>query len=143
MVGIALRRDTGRPEIAYGRKCKPQELEHELRVTDFANSFKDAAISREAKVGNTEADGSMTLDGERCFLEIDNSGKMNGKQMKAKWKRYEGVKGWILVVAVTEGRMERLRRGAELVKNAALFNTFARLKEGLPWSDWYGNTADL
>jgi hypothetical protein len=38
--------------------------------------------------------------------------------------------------------MQRLRRDAELVKDAALFTTFDRLASGVPepWVDWYGKT---
>lgn len=43
----------------------------------------------------------MVRDHKRCYIEVDNSGKMTAQQMQAKWKRYEGVDGFILVVAVT------------------------------------------
>jgi hypothetical protein len=139
------RRETGRPEIVYGRRCSANTLEHEIRVTDFALLFPDCRIVRDAKAGRTEADALMIRDGERCYVEIDNSGKMTAKQMEAKWKRYADVEGFILVVAVSESRMERLRRGAELVKNVALFTTFDRLRSGMaePWIDWHGRTAEL
>lgn len=137
------RRDTGRPELVYGLRCKEDQIEHEVRLTDLALYFLDSPMWRNAKVGRTEADGLMIRNGERCYVEVDNSGKMTAKQMEAKWKRYENVDGFILVVAVTEGRMQRLRRGAELVKDAALFTTFERLTSEVPepWVDWYGNTA--
>lgn len=145
MIGIVQRRDTGRPEIVYGRRCKQDEIEHEVRITDLALLFKDSPMTRNAKVGRTEADGLMIRDGQRCFIEVDNSGKMTAKQMEAKWKRYEGVDGFILVVAVTEARMQRLRRGAELVKDMALFTTFERLRSGMPepWVDGYGNSVRI
>ena len=143
VVGLVQRRETGRPEIVYVRRCPADTIEHEVRVTDFALLFSDCRIVRDAKVGGTEADALMIRGGERCYVEIDNSGKMTAKQMTAKWKRYSGVDGFILVVALTETRMERLRRGADLVKNVALFTTFARLQSGMaePWVDWYGRTA--
>jgi len=96
-------------------------------------------------VGRTEPDGLIIRDGQECFVEIDNSGKMDAKQMLAKWKRYEGVKGYILVVAVTEARMQRLRKDAESVKDIALFTTFERLHSDLaePWVDWYGKTVRI
>lgn len=142
VVGIVQRRDTGRPEVVYGRRCKLDQIEHEVRVTDFALLFPDSPISRSAEVGRTEADGVMIRDGQRCYVEVDNSGKMTAKQMEAKWKRYGSVDGFILVVAVTEARMQRLRRGATLVKDVALFATFERLRSAMPepWIDWYGNT---
>jgi len=145
VIGIVQRRDTGRPEVVYGRRCKQDQIEHEVRVTDFALIFKDSPISRDAKAGRTEADGIMIRDGDRCYIEIDNSGKMTARQMESKWQRYQGVVGYILVVAVTESRMQRLRKGADLVKDIALFTTFERLGSELSeaWTDWYGNTVRI
>jgi hypothetical protein len=144
-VGVIQRRETGRPEIVFGRRCQLDQLEHEVRVADLALVFPDCPIARGVKVGRTEADGMMIRTGRRCYIEVDNSGKMTAKQMEAKWLRYGKVDGDILVVAVTEGRMQRLRRRAELVKEFALFTTFERLHSGMPepWVDWYGNTTGL
>ncbi len=64
------------------------------------------------------------------------------KQMAAKWKRYEGFAGFVLVVAHDEGRMQRLRESAaEFQDVALLFTTFDRLRSGTPepWVDWCGN----
>ena len=74
VVGFVMRRDTGRPETAYGRRCKLDDLEHEVRLTDFALRYPESPIERDAKVGRTEADGVITRSGQRCFIEIDNSG---------------------------------------------------------------------
>jgi hypothetical protein len=139
------RRNSGRPEIVYGRRCPQDQIEHEVRVTDLALRFPDSPFARGVKVGRTEADALMIRSGARCYVEVDNSGKMTTKQMEAKWKRYEGVEGFILVIAVTESRMERLRKGAEAVKNIALFTTFERLQSGRgePWIDWYGQRTDI
>jgi hypothetical protein len=139
------RRESGRPEIVYGLRCQQDQIEHEVRITDLALFFLDCPFTRGVKVGRTEADAMMIRDGKRCYIEVDNSGKMTANQMAAKWKRYEGVDGFILVVAVTEGRMQRLRHGASLVKDVALFTTFERLHSGMPepWIDWYGKTTDI
>ena len=143
LVGVVQRKDVGRPEVVYGRPCRRAQLEHELRITDFAVRFPGRPFRRNAKVGTTEADGVLVHDGRTCYVEVDNSGKMTAKQMEAKWKRYGPVDGFILVVCRTEPRLERLRRGAELVKDVALFTTFDRLNGGRPWVDWYGQTVDL
>jgi hypothetical protein len=139
------RRDTGRPEIVYGRRCKQDQIEHEIRITDLALFFRDSPMSRDAKVARTEADGFMIRNGHKCYIEVDNSGNMAAKAMDAKWRRYDGVDGFILVVAVTDARMQRLRRGAELVKDVALFTTFERLFSNTeePWIDWYGKTTRI
>jgi hypothetical protein len=145
VVGVVQRRDTGRPELLYGRPFPRGMEEHEVRVTDLALYFRDYPFSRDARVGRTVADAVVTLRGKRCYVEVDNSENMTAKQMTAKWRRYQGTEGDILVVAVTEGRMQRLRAGAELVKDRALFTTFARLHSATaePWADWYGKTVQL
>ncbi len=143
VIGVAQRRDTGRPEIVYGRRAPRDKLEHELRVAEFALFFKDSPMERGLKVGRAEPDGIMVIDGRRCAVEVDNSAKMSAKQMQAKWKRYEGAREFILVVAVLEERMQRLRRGAELVKDQALFTTFERLAKGEPWVDFAGKEVTI
>lgn len=119
-------------------------IEHEVMVAQVELLLK-ARITRGVKVGRTESDGMMNREGRECSIEVDNSGKMTVKQMDAKWKRYEGFDGFILVVAMTEGRMQRLRKGAERVKDTALFTTFERLQSTMPepWVDWYGNTVRI
>ena len=75
---------------------------------------------------------------------MDNSGKMTARKMKGKWERYKDFDGYILVVATKEHRMHKLRAGAELVKDKALFTTFDRLLNVVePWTDWYGNTVRI
>ena len=143
VVGVVQRRDTGRPEVVYGRRCKAEDIEHEVMVAE-AEILLGSRIERGAKVGKTEADGMLVRDGQRCFIEVDNSGKMTARQMQAKWKRYEGVEGDILVIATSEGRMQRLRAGGELVKSVALFTTFDRLRSvAEPWIDWHGKTVGI
>lgn len=95
------------------------------------------------KVGKTQADGVFIKDDTKFFVEIDLSGNMDAKQMRAKWRRYAGVEDFILVVAMTDSRMEKLMQGAELVKSIALFTTFQRLREGRPWVDCFGATVTL
>jgi hypothetical protein len=101
--------------------------------------FKDAWFDRDAKAGKTEADAVMEYQGKRWWVEIDNSGKMSSKkQMKAKWNKYAGVEGVILVVCRTERRMFRLLLEGEQVRDQALFTTFDRLRDGKPWVDFDG-----
>ena len=141
----------------YGRRCQQDQIEHEVRVTDLALLFKDFGFERGVKVGRTEADAKTIYRGRRCYIEVDNSGKMTAKQFQAKWKRYEPLNEksaelgketeleFILVVALTESRMHRIRRTAELLKDIVLFTTFERLESGMPnpWVDWPGKTVHL
>lgn len=142
MIGTVQRRETGRPEHAYGRRCAPDEIEHEVRVTDFALRYPDAPAWRGEAVGRATPDLTIELNGRRCHVEIDNSQKMTAREMRAKWERYGPLPDnvFILVVCRTAGRLERLRVGAEAVKDWALFTTFERLQAGQPWVDGYGNT---
>lgn len=142
VVGFVQRKDTGRPEAVHGRPCRPSDIEHEVRVADVAVHYRGRPFSRDARVGRTEADGLLIHDGRRCYVEVDNTGHMDRKQMNAKWQRYSSgaIDGFILVVCRTDARMERLRAGAGPVRDHALFTTFDRLRAGRPWTDWYGKT---
>ena len=144
VVGVVQRRDTGRPEIVYGKKCSPERLAHEVAVAEL-ELLLDVELMREAKVGRTQADAVAIISKRKWFMEVDNSAKMTAKQMQAKWERYQGVTDYILVVAMTESRMQRLRKGAERVKTIAMFSTFDRLRSGVPEPlvDWYGKAAPL
>jgi len=140
---VVLRRDAGRPEVVYGRRCKLDNLEHEVMVAEFEILIGER-LERGVAAGKTIPDGSFTRDGERFHVEVDNSGKMTARQMADKWKRYGRVDGYILVVAQTEGRMQGLRQGATAVSEVALFSTFDRLrKAGEPWIDCAGNTVRI
>src|SRR5262245_41231199 len=55
VVGVVQRRDTGRPELVYGPWCRQDQLEHEIRRTDFFLLFIDALFVDDVKVGKTEA----------------------------------------------------------------------------------------
>jgi hypothetical protein len=146
VVGVVQRRDTGRPEIVYGRPCRSAVVLHQVLLTEFALLFPHVTFTPDVKVGQTEADAVGVLEGKTCYVEIDQSGKMTRRQMNAKWTRYGRLTEdrAILVVAMTEGRMQRLRQGAASVKDWALFTTFDRLKNAAkPWTDYAGNTIRL
>jgi hypothetical protein len=130
--------------VVYGRRCRPSEVDHELAVADVALHFRAHPFSRDAAAGAATADGVFTIDGRRCYLELDHSGHMDRRQMAAKWRRYpRDLDAFILVVAMTEARMERLRQWCEPVKDVALFTTLERLRAGRPWVDGYGNTVTI
>ncbi len=145
VVGVVQRKDTGRPEIAYGRRCKPSEIAHEVNVAEL-EILLGLRIERGVKIGKAEPDGVSESKGRKFAIELDYSGKMTQKQMQEKWKRYGDVKGYfVLVVAMTEARMERLRKGSKEVKIPILFTTFDRLRSGAkePCVDWKGNKARI
>lgn len=143
MTGIVQTRWTGRPENQYARfAIRPKEAFHEYLLTEIRLHFLRYPFRRVGRASETEPDGCVTIDGEDCWVEAD-AGTMDRKQMQAKWRRYEGSTGDILVVTVSEGRMQRLRAEAETVRDRALFTTLKRLREGKPWVDYEGNTVNL
>jgi len=142
-VGIVQARGTGRPSHLYARfPCKAREADHLYRITEFRLCFLGCPFRPGSRASETEPDGWLTLAGEELAVEID-CGTMTRNQMQAKWRRYDGCPSDILVVTVSESRMQRLRAQAETVRDRALFTTFQRLREGRPWVDWHGNTATL
>src|SRR2546421_110002 len=66
IAGIVQRRESGRPEIVYGKKTRDIQLEHDIRITDLANIFKDSVLQRNVKVGDTWADAFMIREGTQC-----------------------------------------------------------------------------
>ena len=141
--GFVRRKDNGRAEYVYGRKCKEGDEEHETMVYEF-ELITRFRVERDARIGKTEADGVLEHDGDLFFLEVDNSGKMSAKQMRKKWERYRGVTNVLLVVCTKEHRMHKLIKDADPVKNVAIFTTFDRLRNvAEPWLDCLGNTLAL
>jgi hypothetical protein len=137
--GTVILNATGRPQVVYGRRCKEDQLEHEVWITE-AELLLGGRFTRSAAVGKTTADALLVRDGTRFFIEVDNQ-TMTAKQMRDKWERYGNVDGYILVVCHTKARLRRLIRSAALVKSVALFTRFrwlqsARVNE--PWIDWDG-----
>jgi hypothetical protein len=140
VVGVVQRRDTGRPELVYGFATRDHE--HCIRVTDL-ELILGVPIT-DGRAGDTEPDGLAQIGGRLVAVEVDNSGHMDRKQMRRKWHRYQNFAGFILVVTLTSGRMERLRKDAELVKDKALFTTFALLEgPARRCVDFYGNSVSL
>jgi hypothetical protein len=131
---------TGRPELVYGQRANEEQLEHEVWITE-AELLLDGRCKRSVPVGRTFADALLVRDRTRFFIEVDNQ-TMTAKQMQRKWALYgREFDGFILAICHTKERMRRLMRGAEAVKNVALFTRFrwlrsTKVKE--PWVDCFG-----
>ena len=141
---MILLRDTGRPQLVYGKRCKDDEIEHEIFITEFELLIA-GTLQRNVPIGKTTADGMFIREGTRFFVEVDNE-TMTPKQMREKWVRYEKIDGFILLVCRTRGRLKRLMRSAERVKKFILFSRFEWLqmknvKE--KWIDGYGKRAEI
>ncbi len=126
----------------YGPPCKPDLLEHRVWVTE-AELLLGVDCERNVAVGRTVADGMFTMCGNRFALEVDNAAKQSRRQYREKWEKYGPFDGFILVVCHTEKRMRSVIRWSDQQKEVCLFNTFARLRAGQPWIDWYGNTTTI
>ena len=139
MRGVVCLNSNGRPELVYGARCNEDQLEHAVWITE-AELLLRARFARNVPVGRTVADAVLVRDGTRYFIEVDNE-TMTTKQMQRKWDLYgRSIDGFILVICHTRSRMRRLMRGADQVKNFALFTRFrwlqsSRIKE--PWIDLY------
>jgi hypothetical protein len=133
-----LLKGVGRPQIVYGHRCKEDQLEHEVWVTE-AELLLGGPFTRNVEVGKTTADGLLICNADRFYIEVDNE-TMTTKQMRQKWRMYENVDGFILVICHTKNRLRKLIRSAAVVKTAALFTRFRWLRStrvSEPWVDWY------
>lgn len=143
--GIVCLNRIGRPELVYGQRCNEERLEHEVWITE-AELLLGGPCKRSVPVGKTFADALLVRDRTRFFIEVDNQ-TMTAKQMQRKWELYgRDIDGFILVICHTKERLRRLMRGAEAVKNVALFTRFRWLRSTKveePWIDWYGKRASI
>jgi hypothetical protein len=141
---MILLKATGRPENAYGKRCKVEEIEHEILITEF-EILMEADVRRNVPIRKTIADGMMVRDGHRFYVEVDNE-TMSLKQMKEKWIRYDGNEDYILLICRTKGRLRRLMRSAERVKKLIFFSRFDWLRKTHvkhKWIDWYCKRAEI
>jgi hypothetical protein len=142
--GVVYFNAVGRPHVVYGQRCKEDQLEHEVWITE-AELLLGGPFTRNVAIGKTVADAMLVRDGARFFVEVDNH-TMPPKQMREKWVRYGKIDGFILVICHTKERLRRLMRGAELVKSVALFTRFRWLRAmnvKEPWIDWYRKRARI
>lgn len=141
---MILLNQTGRPELVYGKRSKEDEIEHEVLITE-AELLVGGSFQRNVPVGKTIADAMLIRDGVRLYVEVDNE-SMPAKQMREKWVRYEKIEGYILLICRTKGRLKRLMRSAERVKNVVLFSRFDWLRRKFvkeKWIDWYYKRAEI
>jgi hypothetical protein len=143
-VCVVQRRETGRPETCYGKRPKVGEELHQVSLYD-AEWFLRCRIETGVRLGKARPDGVAVIAGRTVAIEVDNS-RMSRKQMAAKWRSYDGVDAFILVITVREERMQKLRANAASspVADRAFFSTFARLeKVSEPWMDCVGKSIRL
>lgn len=126
----------------YGPPCRQDLLEHQVWVTE-AELLLGVELERNVAVGKTVTDGMFCKDGHRFAVEVDNAGKQSRRQYQDKWTKFGRFDGFILVLCHTDVRMRTLVRWAGPQKEACLFNTFARLRDGQLWADWTGATVEV
>lgn len=144
-MGIVQRKDLGRPELVYGRRCKHVEIPHELYVCE-AELLTGLYLERSTKRGRAEPDGIAQKEGFTFYLEVDHSAKMNRRQMTAKFHRYAqkpAAREFLLVIAHGAERMRRIADWAVAVESMALFTTFDRLRAGQGWVDRKGEVVQV
>ncbi len=62
--GIVILNATGRPELVYGRRCKEDQIEHEVRITE-AELRLGIRLTRNVAVGKTVCDAFFVRNGDR------------------------------------------------------------------------------
>ena len=143
---MILLKETGRPELVYGKETKEFGLEHEVLITE-AELLLGESFQRNVSVGKAIADGMLIRRDSRLYVEVDNE-HMSPTQMREKWNRYGDINlnDAILLICHTTGRMRRLMRSAERVKTVVFFSRFEWLRmENVreKWIDWYGKRAEI
>ncbi len=146
--------DAGRPCHVYCNGWRPrlQDLRHETLLTDLLLLYPEADIIRGyRKVDRTlNPDAEMTFrrgESQRhCFVEFFTEDSENYGQIKKQFRAYRNVAAdgnFLLVVTLTETRLQGLIRNAAQVAHLALFATLTdamRDPHGC-WVDISGRTA--
>jgi hypothetical protein len=126
LVGTVCRKP-GRPEHVYCRwGPKPDQLLHEVELTDLCLRLHAGRILRGPQLegGDIRPDAELEINGKTYFLELDR-GSMGLRQLRGRFRAYEGTGHLVLWVCPTPERLDGLRRQAEGVSQLAMFATFA------------------
>jgi hypothetical protein len=141
-------RKSGRPEHVYCRwRVKPDQLQHEIELTDVCLRLDAGRISRGPHVTDFEVrpDAEVWINERLYYLELDR-GTMGYAQIDRRFRAYEGCPHLALWVCGSRERLEGLRRRAGRVRTTALFATLADVlatPHGRIWHDHSGQTAAL
>jgi hypothetical protein len=147
-VGTVMFKDYGRPQDVY---CgwKPKDLKHEVLLTEFMLLYEEQAVDvkRGFKVDKRfRADAEMTLSGAKFYVEMD-TGTMRGYgRVEERWANYAGCDGTLLVVTVSQARLESLLKKSESVAQTAWFTVLELVRAdpyGYVWMNSSGEEASL
>ena len=141
-------RKPGRPEHVYCRwRVKPDQLQHEIELTDVCLRLDVGRILREPHVTDLDVrpDAEVWINGRLYYLELDR-GTMGYAQIERRFRAYEGCPHLALWVCGSRERREGLRRRAGRVRTTALFATLTDVlatPHARIWHDHGGQTAAL
>jgi hypothetical protein len=144
----AVSRKPGRPEHVYCRwRPKPDQLLHEVELTELCLRLHAGRILRGPQLEGSDLrpDAELAINGETCYLELDR-GSMGYRQLRGRFRAYEGAGRLVLWVCPTPERLDGLRRQAQGIGRLALFATFAEaaIDPHRPiWIDCRGERAAL
>jgi hypothetical protein len=126
LVGTVSRK-IGRPEHVYCRwRPKPDQLLHEVELTELCLRLHAGRILRGPQLEGSDLrpDAEVVINGDTYFLELDR-GSMGYRQLRGRFRRYEGAGYLVLWVCPTAERRDGLRGQADGISRLALFATFA------------------
>jgi hypothetical protein len=141
-------RKSGRPEHVFARcRPKPDQLLHEIELTDLCLKLQAGRILRGAQVTNpaVRADAEVWINGHLYYLELDR-GSMGYDQIERRFRGYEASQHVVLWVCPSVDRLEGLRQRAERIRHVGLFTTLAealRSPHAEIWRDYQGTMAAL
>jgi hypothetical protein len=126
LVGTVSRKP-GRPEHVFCRwRPKPDQLLHEVELTELCLRLHAGRILRGPQLEGSDLrpDAELEINGDTYFLELDR-GSMGLRQLRGRFRTYEGAGRLVLWVCPTQERLDGLRRQADAIGRLALFATFA------------------
>lgn len=149
IVGEIMVNDSGRPQKCYcnGWRPKPDQVRHEVLLTDFLFCYPEAHVVRGWLVNKElRPDAEMTLGGIHFNVELD-TGSESHSQVRRRQGVYVSTSDMVLFVTLSERRMNGLMKGClDEVKGMCLFGTLDGVRaepEGEVWMDVDGNRASI
>ena len=139
LIGEIMVGDSGRPQKVYcnGWKPKPDQIRHEVLLTDFLFCYPSSYITRGWLVNkDLRPDAEMTLGGIRFNVELD-TGTESHSQVRRRQQVYVGSTEFVLFVTLSARRLRGLTsKCLTAVKDICLFTTLDQVKTDPAGSIW-------
>jgi len=145
-IGTEQLKKRGRPEDVYFNGTgKVEHVKHEVFLTRALLKYAWDSVKRLHDVDpRIAADAECVRNGFKFFFELDRG--VSYPNMERRWKKYEGVEDYLLVITTTERRKVGVIEHSKAVAGIGLFTTLDEVLNdpfGEVWVDCFGKRVSL